>query len=395
MGKRILILGNAGYIGWQLTKHLVSRGDIVWGLDSFLRDRLVRESGSDSIIPILPVEKRKTILNNLGFDFTFTKGDIVDYGTTYSIISQFNPDTIIHLAEIASAPFSLESIKTATLTQHNNVIGTLNLLFAIRDINPNIHLIKLATMGELGTPKIPITEGYIEIEYKRKKDLFPFPKQPFSFYHISKSQDTLNIEFACKAWKLNCTNIFQGVLFGTQIKSLNHPGLETRFDVCPTWGTAINRMCAQAVIEHPLTVYGKGGQTRGFLPLRDSIQCLALLADNPAQGYRIVNQMAETHRIIDLAHTIQRIAWGEYQLRPEVVHLENPRIEKEEHFYEVERKILSELGYKPSITLEDEIRLVIQDLIPYKDRIKKLEHLLIPTTQWSGKKRKSETIQKE
>lgn len=389
-------MGQDGFIGHSLTKSLLARGDQIWGIDNLLRRRLVQETGGDSLVPIPSVEDRKQHLKALGnVDFTFTKGDLTDYSVIHSVISQFNPDTIVHLGEIPSAPYSMRGIKEACFTQVNNITSTLNLLFAVRDINPNIQILKIATLGEIGAPKISVPEGKIEIEYKGKKDLLTFPKSPMSVYHSSKCADSINIELACKCWGLNVTNIFQGIVFHTHLEGpdwINHSSLVTRLDICD-FGTVLHRFCAQAILEHPLTVYGSGTQQRGFLPLRDSIRCLTLLIDHPAQGYRAVNQLADVVEVNKLARMVRDVAWDGFQLQPELVHLENPRVEAEHHNLIIERKILDDLGYAPAYDLHGDIFTLIHDLIPYRGRIEKLKHLLIPTTQWSGQKKKSEIIQ--
>lgn len=249
------------------------------------------------------------------------------------------------------------------------------------------------TMGEWGTPNIPISEGWMEIEYKGKKDTVPFPKQPGSFYHCAKVFDSINIELACKIWGLNVTNVYQGVVFGNNINPRrigsdtifdSLEGAETRLDVDECFGTVIHRFCAQAIINHPITVYGSGGQKRGFLPLRDSVQCLTLLGNNPAKGYRIVNQFAEIYSINQLAITVLEVLKGMGQRVPRITNFNNPRVEKEEHEYEVEREILKQLGYTPSISLKDEIRNILEDLVEHRKLIFVLKEssLLSPVTKW-------------
>lgn len=390
--KRVIVLGSDGFIGWSLTKYLCERGDSVLGIDNTIRRSLVLKTKGDSILPITNVYKREKLLRDQGNDFTFQYGNLTKSCVIRNAIKTFEPEVIVHLGEIPSAPYSMMGVEEAGFVQTNNILSTLNLLFAVKEINSDIKIIKLGTMGQYQIGNIPISEGWIDIEYKGRKETVPFPKVPGSMYHISKNQDTLNIEFACRVWGLNCTDINQGVVFGVHIDcELTQPEFFTRLDADSIWGTAINRFCSQAVIEHPITVYGSGGQKRGFLPLRDSVRCITLLIDNPTNGYRIVNQLADIYQVSQLAIVVKKIA-GEFGLDVKINNYENPRFESEDHFYEVERNVLNNLGYKSSIGLEDEIRNVICALLPYKERIKLLEHVLVPDIFWSGENKKSNIL---
>ena len=287
---RVLICGIDGYIGWSLALHLSSAGCQVYGIDNFFRRKAVAESGSESATPILSMEQRVLWTKKLlGFEIEFQHGDMADFKQINSAIVRFNPDAIVHLAEQPSAPYSMIDREHAVYTQQNNVIGTLNLLYAMKESAPRAHLIKLGTMGEYGTPNVEIPEGFFEVEHKGRRDRMPFPRQAGSFYHWSKVHDSGNVWFACKLWGLCSTDVMQGVVYGTCTAPDAKEELLTRFDFDEAFGTVVNRFCAQAVIGSPLTPYGTGQQRRGFIGLNDSIQCLTLAINNPPRigEYRV------------------------------------------------------------------------------------------------------------
>ncbi|MEE8402385.1 MAG: NAD-dependent epimerase/dehydratase family protein, partial [Candidatus Hydrothermarchaeaceae archaeon] len=333
---KIMILGIDGYIGWALAMHLANRGHEVSGLDAFKRRDWVREVGSNSAIPIEHLAVRT-------YKFKETTGkEIVWYSCDISkeperleyLIKKHQPECVVHLAEQPSAPFSMKSRKHSVLTQRNNDLGTLNLIHAIRNNAPDCHILKLGTMGEYGTPDIDIEEGFLEIEHKGRKDTVPYPKQPGSFYHASKCHDTINMILACNIWGQRSTDIMQGVVYGTRTDDMVISELRTRFDYDDYFGTCINRFCAQAVKGFTLTPYGKGGQTRGYIALRDSVQCLTIAAENPpAEGeYRVFNQFDDTFSIMDIAQKVKD-AGSEVGIDVTWKNIENPRVEMEEHYY--------------------------------------------------------------
>ncbi len=188
----------------------------------------------------------------------------------------------------------------AVYTQVNNVVGNLNVMYAIQETDPDIHLVKLGTMGEYGYPNIDIEEGFIEITHKGRTDVLPYPKQPGSFYHLSKVHDSSNIMFGCRIWGLRATDLNQGIVYGQSTKETDvDPLLATRFDYDGVFGTVLNRFCVQAVTGHPLTVYGAGGQTRGMLNIRDTLACVTLALENPADRgeFRVFNQFTESFSV--------------------------------------------------------------------------------------------------
>jgi UDP-sulfoquinovose synthase len=392
---RVFIAGIDGYLGWALAQYLAARGHQIAGNDVFLRRKWVEEVGSISAVPISSIEERLAAFRErYGKDILFKTGDLLDYTFLKSFLAEFQPDAIVHLAEMPSAPYSMIDQAHAAFTQQNNVIGSLNLLWAIKEVCPNAHLVKLGTMGEYGTPNIDIPEGFFEVEYRGRRDFLPFPRQANSFYHWSKVHDSNNTMFACRVWGLRATDIMQGVVFGTRIDEMgDDPRLRSRLDFDQCFGTAINRFCCQAVIGHPLTLYGAGGQTRGFLPLRDSMQCLTITIENPpsAGEYRVFNQFEECYTLEALAYMVQEVG-DSIGLSVEIHHYDNPRKELEKHYFNPDRNHLINLGYNPTHDVQAEMRIMLNDLIAYKDIIAQKADILIPDIRWDGTRRRSEVI---
>ena len=386
---KIFIAGIDGYLGWPLALHLASRGHEVGGADAFFRRQWVEEVGGQSALPITSMKERIEVSKPHFGQICFWEGDLRDYAFISRIIEEFRPDAIVHLGECPSAPYSMIDVHHANFVQTNNISTTFNLLFAIRDICPASHLVKLGTMGEYGTPNVDIPEGFFEIEFRGRRDRFPFPRQAGSWYHWSKVHGSNNVMFACKIWNISATDIMQGVVFGTRIDEMNlDERLLTRFDFDQVFGTSVNRYCAQAVVGHPLTPFGKGFQKRGFLPLRDSIQCITLaLEKTPNTGqYRVLNQFEEVYDVTELAIKVQKVA---HQLgyEVEIRNLENPRVEMEDHYYRPDHQNLFDLGYRPTHDVEAEIRIMLQDLLKYRQRIDTKKDLFTPDVRWNTKER--------
>lgn len=393
---KVFIAGIDGYLGWPLAQYLAARGHEVAGNDLFLRRKWVDEVGSHSALPVYSMEERLASFHQrYGKELLFREGDLLDYTFVKQFFADFQPDAIVHLGEMPSAPYSMIDQAHSVFTQHNNVIGNLNILWAMKEICPETHLVKLGTMGEYGTPNIDIPEGFFEIEYRGRKDRLPFPRQANSFYHWSKVHDSNNTMFVCKIWGLRSTDIMQGVVFGTQIDEMGEEDarLRSRLDFDQCFGTAINRFCCQAVIGHPLTLYGRGGQKRGFLPMRDSMQCLALTVENPPQKgeYRVFNQFEECYTVEELAIMVKEVA-AEIGLTVEIHHYDNPRQELDEHYFNPDRQHLIDLGYKPHHDVKAEIAIMLKDLLKHKERILEKEHILIPDIRWDGSRRKSTIV---
>ena len=388
-----LICGIDGYIGWSLALHLARKGHTVYGIDNFSRRKNVQSVGSCSATPILEMEDRVVAAHKkLGTWITFKECDLLDNDTLSEIVRLANPDVIYHLGEQPSAPFSMVSRENAVYTQQNNEIGNLNLLFAMKENAPNAALVKLGTMGEYGTPNVDIPEGFFEIEFRGRKDKLPFPRQPGSFYHLSKVHDTNNLTFACKVWGLRATDIMQGVVYGTRIPEISDDSLLTRDDFEAFFGSAINRFCAQATIGHPITPYGAGTQRRGFIALVDSIQCLTIAGENPPEKgeYRVFNQLDDTYSIQELASIVQEVANG-MGITVDVKNIENPRMEMEKHYYKVDHEALRNLGFKPTRSIREEVTIMLKDLARFKDRIASKESAIDPRVRWSNEPKTERT----
>jgi UDP-sulfoquinovose synthase len=388
---RVFIAGIDGYLGWSLAQYLAARGHEVAGADVFLRRSWVDEMGSWSATPIPDMQERLVAFEeHYGRELAFREADLRDYDVVEGIFREFQPEGVVHLGECPSAPYSMIDVGHASFVQTNNIVGTFNLLFAMKEVTPDAHLIKLGTMGEYGTPNVDIPEGFFEIDYRGRRDVLPFPRQAGSWYHWSKVHGSNNVMFACKIYGLRATDIMQGVVFGTRIDEMGEDHrLLTRIDFDQAFGTAINRYCCQAVIGHPLTPFGRGHQRRGFIPLRDSMQCLTLALDNPPGPgeYRVFNQFAEVYDVTELAEKVQKV--GErLDLDVEVRNLENPRAELEEHYYNPDHQYLFDLGYEPSHDVEAEMLLMLQDLMRHRDRILAKQDLLIPDVRWDGRRKK-------
>jgi UDP-sulfoquinovose synthase len=381
---RILILGGDGYLGWPTAMRFSARGHDVSIVDNFSRRRWHTENSTDSLTPIASLDERVAAWREVsgGREIRIHIGAMEDAAFVERVIDEVAPEAIVHYAEQPSAPYSMRSREAAVETQYTNVIGTLNLLWAIRDKVPDCHLVKLGTMGEYGTPNIDIEEGFIEIEHKGRKDTLPFPKMPGSLYHLSKVHDSNNIQFACRIWGLRSTDLNQGVVYGIETdETARDERLSTRFDYDEWFGTVLNRFCVQAVIGRPLTVYGKGGQTRGFLNIRDTLQCVELAVNNPAEPgeYRVFNQFTESFSVGELADLVQRSA-AELGTEVEIEHLENPRVELEEHYYNPVHTKLLDLGLQPSLLGDELVRSMLTTIERHRDRV--IDSAIDPQTQW-------------
>jgi UDP-sulfoquinovose synthase len=364
---RILVLGGDGYLGWPTALHLNQKGHDVGVVDNFARRGYDFEMGVDSLVPIANMSNRLRRWREVsGLEVEAFVGDLTDPVFTHDTIASFRPDTVVHFAEQRSAPYSMVDRNHCVYTQVNNVVGTLNLLYAIAEIDPEIHLVKLGTMGEYGTPNIDIEEGYIEITHKGRTDVLPYPKQPGSFYHLSKVHDSHNIQFACRIWGIRATDLNQGVVYGQYTpETALHAELATRFDYDAVFGTVLNRFIIQAAGGFPLSVYGKGGQTRGALDIRDTLACVELACLNPAKSgeFRVFNQFTESFAVLELAERVSRLTGAR------IDHLPDPRVELEEHYYRAAHTKLLDLGLVPHLLDDELITSLVELASQHKDRI--------------------------
>jgi UDP-sulfoquinovose synthase len=360
--KRVIVFGADGYLGWPMCLHLSGLGHDVVAADNLVRRAWDAQGGTSSLAPIRKMEERVDLWRELaGRSIRWALVDMCDPDSVYQLVREHRPDAVVHFAEQRSAPFSMIDREHAVMTQVNNVAGTMNLLFALHEVAPDCHLIKLGTMGEYGQPNIDIEEGWIRITHNGRTDTLPFPKMAGSFYHLSKVHDSHNIMFCCRVWGLRATDLNQGVVYGLETpETARHPGLTTRFDYDSVWGTALNRFCAQAALGLPLTVYGGGGQTRGYLDIRDTMACIAIALDVPAKAgeFRVFNQFTEQFSINQLADRVCA-ARRKHGLPTTIEHVPNPRVEKEEHYYNARHQALLDLGLQPHLLEETLIESLI------------------------------------
>ena len=383
---KVLVIGGDGYCGWATALYLSNRGYEVGILDNLVRRHWDNELGVQTLTPITPIQQRIQRWKDLtGKSIELFIGDITNYEFLQKALHQFEPGAIVHFGEQRSAPFSMIDREHAVLTQVNNVVGTLNLLYAMREDFPDCHLVKLGTMGEYGTPNIDIEEGYITIEHNGRKDTLPYPKQPGSFYHLSKVHDSHNIHFSCKIWGLRATDLNQGVVYGVLTEETGMDEmLINRLDYDGVFGTALNRFCIQAAIGHPLTVYGKGGQTRGFLDIRDTVRCIELAIANPAQAgeFRVFNQFTELFSISDLAMMVKK-AGNAIGLNVDINHLENPRVELEQHYFNAKNTKLLDLGLQPHLLSDSLLDSLLNFAVKYQQRVDNKQ--ILPKVSWHRK----------
>lgn len=380
---KVLVIGGDGYCGWATALHLSNRGYEVAILDNLARRHWDDKLGVATLTPIAPIQQRiKRWYELTGKKIELFIGDITNYDFLIKAFRQFEPESVVHFGEQRSAPYSMIDREHSVFTQVNNVVGTLNILYAIRDEFPDSHLVKLGTMGEYGTPNIDIEEGYIEIEHNGRKDVLPYPKQPGSFYHLSKVHDSHNIHFACKVWGIRATDLNQGVVYGVLTEETGMDEmLINRLDYDGVFGTALNRFCIQAATGHPLTVYGKGGQTRAFLDIRDTVRCMELAIANPANSgeFRVFNQFTELFSIKDLANMVQQ-AGTTLGLKVEVNNIDNPRVELEDHYFNAKNTNLLDLGLQPHYLSDSLLDSLLNFATKYKGRVDAEQ--ILPKVSW-------------
>ncbi|MEM3670618.1 MAG: UDP-sulfoquinovose synthase [Thermoprotei archaeon] len=381
---KVGIGGVDGYIGWALALHLAKRGHSVVGADNLATRSRVHAVGSFSALPIPDFEDRQRYVSEVkGLDIKLEKGDLTDYSFVESFFKRHEMDAFVHLGEQRSAPYSMIDVHHAVETQVQNIASSLNIVYAIKSVSPYTHLVKMGTMGEYGTPNIDIPEGFFEVEYKGRKDFLPFPRFAGSWYHWSKVHDSGNMMFANKIWGLSITDVMQGVVYGTRTPEISEEELNTRFDFDEVFGTALNRFCVQTVLGVPMTVYGKGNQTRGFISLSDSVQCLRIAVENPPKQseYRVLNQFDEAYKVLELAEKVFE-AGKQMGFEPVISHVPNPRVEAEEHYYRPEHEKLYALGYRRTRTLEEELKIILSDLSRHKERLDSKRSVVAPRTNW-------------
>jgi len=379
---KILVLGGDGYLGWPTALHLSAEGHDVVVVDNFARRKIDSELGTSSLVSIGDLGERVAAWREVsGLSLAAEEVDLTDPEVAHALIRSHRPHAVVHFAEQRSAPYSMIDRQHAVDTQVGNIVGTLNLLYAIAEVDPDVHLVKLGTMGEYGTPDIEIEEGWLDVEHKGRRDRVLFPKRPGSFYHLSKVHDSHNIEFACRIWGLRATDLNQGIVYG---QVTDQTGLDsrlaTRFDYDAVFGTVLNRFIVQAVLGQPLTVYGAGGQTRGMLDIRDTVRCVQLACEHPAGAgeFRVFNQFTESFSVRELADLVERLFPGEVTVQA----VDNPRVEKEEHFYRAAHTGLRDLGLEPHLLGETLVTSMFDLVREHAGRAD--PSVLLPRVRWRG-----------
>ena len=380
---RVLILGGDGYLGWPTAMHLAARGCQVCVIDNYLRRKISQETDSEPLLVLTDLEERSRIFDELtGFKIRCVIGDCTDYSFLISVVREFSPDSVVHYAEQPSAPYSMLDFESARLTFDNNLRATFNLIWAVQETIPECHIIKLGTMGEYGTPNIDIEEGWLEITHKGRSDRFLFPRQAASLYHTTKILDTDLLWFYVRVNGLRVTDLMQGPVYGlrTEESELDEQ-LSTFFNYDDIFGTVLNRFVTQAVAGVPLTVYGKGGQTRGYLNIKDTLQCIELAVKNPpGRGeLRVLNQFTEQFSVNQLAEKVKN-AGESFGLKVEIRSIENPRKEMEDHYYNAANSGLFDLGLQPHFLTEGILIDMMGTVSNNRDRIDRRK--ILPRVNW-------------
>jgi UDP-sulfoquinovose synthase len=379
-----MVLGGDGYLGWPTSMALAAQGDEVMAIDNYLRRTIARQTCSEALMPNPNLEDRAKAFEGIGGQSIDVRiGDVTDYRVLEGLVRDFQPEAVIHFAEQPSAPYSMKGFEEARLTLNNNLNATFNLIQAVLEHAPECHIIKLGTMGEYGTPDIEIEEGWIDISHKGRSDRFLFPRQAGSLYHTTKVLDTDLLWFYVRTFGLRVTDLMQGPVYGLSTDESDWDQLLLpNFHYDDVFGTVVNRFLVQAVAGVPLTVYGKGGQVRGYLNLRDTMQCIELALRCPAEHgeLRVMNQFTETFSVNQLAEHVARVG-NAMGLDVRIQSVPNPRREAEEHFYQPVHTALLELGLDPTYMTDEILAEMVEVVMRYRDRIK--EDRILPRVTWS------------
>ena len=381
---QIVILGGDGYLGWPMAMHLSSKGHDVAVVDNYLRRNLCREENVEPLFVVPNLYERAALWKAYsGHDISVFIGDLADWDFMAEVFGRFTPQAVLHFAEQPAAPYSMLNRRAATLTLRNNLLVTANVIFAVREFCPEAHIVKIGTMGEYGTPNIDIEEGWLEIEHKGRNDRFLFPRQAGSLYHTTKIMDTDLLWFYVRMWGLRVTDLMQGPVYGLLTEeNKEEEKLFPFFNYDEIFGTVLNRFIVQAVAGYPLTVYGKGGQKRGYLNIKDALNCVRLAVENPPEAgkLQIFNQLTEIFSVNKLADHVQRVG-KQLGLQVTIKSIENPRKEAEEHYYNPVHTGLLELGLKPNFLTDEVLGQMLEIVMKYKANIH--EHKIFRNVKWA------------
>ncbi|MBW1741780.1 MAG: NAD-dependent epimerase/dehydratase family protein [Deltaproteobacteria bacterium] len=380
----ILILGGDGYLGWPTAMHLTAKGHDVAVADNYLRRRLCREENVEPLFEVPNLHERVGLWESVsGYKIPVFIGDLADWEFVKEVFQTFTPEAIVHYAEQPSAPYSMLNRRAAMLSLQNNLTVTANVIFAVKEFNPDAHIVKLGTMGEYGTPNIDIEEGWLEVEHNGRRHKFLYPRQASSLYHTTKIMDTDLLWFYVRTWDIRVTDLMQGPVYGLFTdETADDERLFPFFNYDEIFGTVLNRFVVQSVAGYPLTVYGKGGQTRGYLNIKDTLNCVRLSLEQPAKAgeLRIFNQFVETFTVNELAELVQRVG-NQLGLNVQIRSVENPRKEAEDHYYNPAHTGLLELGLKPHFLTDEILAQMLETVLRHKANIQ--EHKIYRKVKWS------------
>lgn len=380
--KKIMILGADGYLGWPCCMYFAEKGYNVFAVDNYDKRMLISQNNLKQLYKTPKLDERVALYNSSNDNKIHYKIIDVKEKEFRNYFKEVIPDTVIHLAEQPSAPYSMLGYKEAKYTIENNILTTLNIADSILNHNKECHLVKLGTMGEYGTPNIDIEEGFIEVNHKNRKDTFLFPRQANSLYHTSKIMDTDLLWFYTRSYGLKVTDLMQGPVYGLLDLSDQNDILNTCFNYDEYFGTVINRFILQALIDHPLTIYGEGNQTRGIIHIDDSIKCMHLSELNPPKSgeMNIYNQISETMSINQIAKHVSEYFKIKFNKEVSIKFFDNPRIEKNNHYYNPTYSKLNDLGFEPQLLSLESIDHIVKKLLKYKNLIDK--KLFDPQFNW-------------
>jgi UDP-sulfoquinovose synthase len=369
----VLIMGGDGYLGWPTAMHLTAHGHNVAVVDNYLRRSLCREENVEPLVEVPNLHQRSAFWQSLaGYSIPVFIGDLRNWEFVEEVFQSVVPEAIIHYAEQPAAPYSMLNRRAATLTLQNNLDVTANLIFAVQQFCPAAHIVKLGTMGEYGTPDIDIEEGWLEVQHNGRRQKFLYPRQAGSLYHTTKIMDTDLLWFYVRTWELRVTDLMQGPVYGIFTdENRGHEDLYSFLNYDELFGTVLNRFMIQAVADYPLTVYGKGGQTRGYLNIIDTLNCVRLSLENPAPKgeLRIFNQFTETFSVNQLAEMVRRVARS-MGFKAEISTVANPRKEAEEHYYNPAHTGLLGLGLKPHLLTDEVIADMLEFAAKHKEKVR-------------------------
>ena len=378
-----IVLGGDGYLGWPTAMHLSSLGHNVMVVDNYLKRDLIKETEVKPLFEVPMLEERSKLWDKFSDNKIYVKeGDLTDLDFVKALFTDFLPDGIVHYAEQPSAPYSMMNSVAANKTLLNNLLVTHNVILAMSEVCPEAGLVKLGTMGEYGTPNIDIEEGWIEINHKGRKDKFLFPRQASSLYHTTKIMDTDLLWFYVRTWGLKVTDLMQGPVYGLKTNDTHVQDLQPAFFYDEIFGTVLNRFLVQAAINFPLTIYGNGSQQRGYINIIDTVNCIRLCLEQPPKKgeMRIFNQFVDQFDVNSLAEKVKTVG-KQFSVNVQIKNIKNPRIEREDHYYNPASTGLRDLGLSPHPLTDELLAEMFEEVLKHKDNI--LDKQIFTGIKWT------------